>query len=203
MNRIIDYTKKHMAMHIVIVVLGISCIVNTLYINYRYKKNDFNYYTNYEKTSEYPWFVSGEECSLSVNGEHSISVRWTENADKMYIQMLDSQNGFLPSEKYIELATIPNDIKKIQFDCLLGVSAGQTIVAYIIQFDEHGNRIEAKIENINTFNMDKYDQSTTYRNYSINTSRHKDAKYFKILFDVRANGKSGNLNISHMDVIFK
>lgn len=203
MNNVIKFIKINKSINIFVCIMMLWAIVGTLYINYRYDKDDFNYYTGYEDTTEYPWFVSGDECTLSTNNEHSVTVRWTENSDKIYLQMLQSSKGFMPTEEWKSLSEIMPGNKKIQFDCVLNMNAGQTVVAYIIQFDEQGERVKTKLEKVETGNIDKSDNRVINRNYSISDVICKDAKYYKVLFDLRAEGKSGQLTVSNMDVIFR
>ncbi|MDG5852745.1 hypothetical protein [Clostridium beijerinckii] len=204
MGNVKEYIKRHKALHIFILCLVILCIITTMCINYSYAKDDFNYYTDYEKTSEYPWFVYGEGGDLKVSGEHRIDLTWTDKSNKIYLQMLDGDGGILPSKKYLDLAKIPEGTSKIQFDCTLYFKPGQKITAYIFQFND-SKKIEnaTKIDNISTDTLYENDSNLRNKAYSFSTKVNNKAKYYKILFDIRGEGKAGSLTLRDMDVIFK
>lgn len=203
MRRIKEYVKEHKTLHIFILILFIYCISSVFYINNSYQKNNFNYYTDYEKTSDYPWFAYGEGSSLSVEDEHKINLNWTNQSKKIYLQMLDGEGGILPSKDYLNLAKIPDGATKIQFDCTIFFMPSQKITAYIFQFDD-SERIKSatKVDSISTETLYE-NNNVRNKSYSFSSKVDKNAKYYKILFDIRAEGKAGNLILRDMDVIFK
>ncbi|MCI8341773.1 MAG: hypothetical protein HFE62_00950 [Firmicutes bacterium] len=197
-----EYIKKHKELHMFFILIFIIMNIVSFCVVSWFDNENFDYFEGYEKTSEYPWSISGDDCGLNVVGEHEISAWWKENSNKIYLYMFDGSSGLM-SDEYKELASIPEKARKIQFDCTMNLKAGQTIVAYIIQYDDNGRIAEAdKIEKLETYTIDKTLDRNILRNYSIKTNVYYGAKYYKVLFDIRTQGVPGKLVLDDIDVIF-
>ena len=197
-----EYMIKNKDLNLFLIVIFLFMIFGILLVVNNNKK-ELNYHTGYEKTDEYKWFVFGDDCKCSIIDDYTISASWGEESNKVYLQLFDGAGGTMMSDEYKDLATIPEGCNNIQFDCTMQVRSGQTITAYIIQYDDNKRLNEFdKIEKVVTEGVTKDNDTVRNRNYSIKANVGEGAKYFKVLFDIRTNGKPDKLVLKDMDVIF-
>lgn len=158
-----------------------------------------NYTENFESPLEYVWGSTAGEVSLSENGA-KLTFDGTE--DKIYFHMFDT---YMATQKYTELATVPEYVDTIQVDFKMTFKAGTMVTVYLEQFDANGARIEEVLlrEVMNTDTIRADNDVYTFYPYSFKVKRDSKCETFNIVLDIRPNGEAGTISLSDIDLILK
>lgn len=169
MKKFVEENKVGLLMFCIIILISIISIIYILNNIGR----EINVYENVLNFSKYQFFSKNNKLQINYLNERSMKVTWKNytEQDKLYIQLFDESFNVPPSEKYRDLALIPN-VKKFKID-FIAYSSEKNIncALFFMQYDNekliNSEQRVVKVDN-------------TPKLFSLNFPIEKKAKFYKL-----------------------
>lgn len=195
--------KSNISLIVYLGVIGILSFVSILIIN----KNvtpEIDMSNIYESFSEYKIEVQANG-PIKKEMDRVFITEWQEKQDAFYIQLFDNSFGKPPTEKFKDLAEVPEKSKKFQMDVKLAGTQNTKLAIFLMFYDED-ERLQNEIIELTLKNPRNQDKSHTNKieSYSFTADIVPKAKYFKVAIKIIPSQDSkGFVRLEDLDIIFE